>query len=235
VIREHKVGRFSWGTPSLAASPSGNSVAWIQWKGDDQKLHVDNVDGSICSRFVPSMFRYAWLDDTHIVFSHGVELRVLDIDSGRVQRFGKGTKQLIAEAFGVPSTKDMWTSVQELKVAGERVWFTGAWANDRSGDRIDGLLSADKCGSSAQVEVLMPTTWHPRELIDDFMVTDDLSIAVFCADYENGWRCSERTRTYGPQGSFLGDGWIPMRESSEPNFANLLPNSAATETAVDST
>jgi hypothetical protein len=218
VIREHKVGRFSWGAPSLSSSPSGTLVAWVRLRGDDKKMQVDSVDGSVSHWFAPSVFRYAWLDDQRLLGTQSTELRVLDLVSGTVSRFGRGAQTLMTTALGYPKSLALWPHVGELKVIAGRVWFTGAVVAQGSGERIDGLFSADLEGQTARAEFLTTPTEGQAELIEDLAVADHSSIAAYCVDYANGVQCGQHLRTRGPLASFFRDGWWPLRSCHEPQF-----------------
>ncbi len=223
VIREHKVGRFSWGAPSLSTSPSGSLVALVRWQGDNQKLHVDNVDGSVSRTFHPSIFRYAWIDNRSILYIYGRELRVLDIESGRFRRFGKGVRELMASALGLPKSADVATNVGELSVVADRVWFSGTLTDLRSKEWVAGIFSADLHGHAARSELLASGNAGPEglyELVEDFAVTDDLSIVASFGGYEKGRQCSQQVRTHGALAQFLSEGWWPLRTRHEPDFGH---------------
>lgn len=97
VVREVKVGRFSWGPPSLSVSPAGDTIAWVRWRGDAQQLCVESVEPGRSTQFRTRIFRYAWLDSQTLIYVHGVRPRLLDIASGATRRFGPGLRNNVRQ------------------------------------------------------------------------------------------------------------------------------------------
>ena len=58
VCREVKVGRVSWGPPSLSLSPDATTVAWRRWRGDASKPRLDAVAEDWSTQFRTSVHRY---------------------------------------------------------------------------------------------------------------------------------------------------------------------------------
>jgi len=227
-VRELKAGRFNWGPPSLSVRPAGDLVAWIRWRGDDRRLHLENAAGTISVDLRTSVHRYAWADDDTIVYYLGTGLRLLDIASGRSRALAKNLAALIGGA-DVPGADPEYlrrpatdARVQDLQTVGEQLWFiltlpaTGV-ARQRW---FTGLFAKNTVDGPAR----LITHVAPGERIESFTALPDGSAELAVAHYE-GTRITQREqRQTGPLAPFLAQGWWPLRNNGEPEFGfHALP------------
>jgi hypothetical protein len=223
VVREHKVGRFNWGAPSLSASPDGEVVAWIRWRGDDRRLCAESVSGDLSTEFRVSVSRYAWIDDRRLLYYLGSGLRVLDIATGRHSPLSN--QRAAAREADVPDAVldylrlprgqfNLNAHLSGLQVAHDRIWFVALFADwERQLPTIGGLFSCALDGSGWR----MVAPHEPPSKIRGFRVLADGTLSLYFATYNRTRVVDRFERHIGPLATFLDGGWAPFRPARCPN------------------
>src|SRR6476469_8770570 len=86
--REHfRLGRFTWGPPSVSVSPEGSRIACVKWKGDNRHLCVCSLQSGEGTVYPLSCYSYSWLDDGAICYSLASGLKILDVTTGQTSLF----------------------------------------------------------------------------------------------------------------------------------------------------
>ena len=224
VVREVKVGRFGWGSPSLSINPSGDTVAWVRWRGDDQKLCVEGVEPGQSAQFRPSIYRYAWLDSHTVIYLHGAGPRLLDIVSGRTRMFGSGLRNHVGRGVGGATAQllslaklpadQVWEFYGDLQVVGDHVWYSATLTEQRSSRRVDGLFRADRDGTGLDLVASMA----PDDRVEGFFALPDRSALILVATYEGTTIVDRHEMVVGPVAEFLASGWPPLLDSNHPEF-----------------
>jgi hypothetical protein len=224
LIREVKVGRFNWGPPSLSVSPDGGKVAWVRWRGDDQKLCVDDLASGRSTQFRTSGYRYAWFDSETLLYIHGTRPRLLDIASGTTRYIGRSLRDQVRDDMTDPPAQlhelaalpadQLWEFYRDLQVEGDDVWFTATLAERTGKRRVDGLFRDDRAGGQLNLVAAMP----PNDRIEWFTALPDKSALMGIATYDGTTIVGRRRTTIGPTAEFMKSGWSPLPTSSQPEF-----------------
>lgn len=222
VVREVKVGRFNWGPPSLSASPSGDMVAWVRWRGDDRKLCVEGVEPGRSTQFRTSIFHYAWLDSHTLLYVHGARPRLLDIVSGHTRQFGPGLRNHVRQGVGGATAElqaladlpadQLWEFYGDLQVVGDDVWYSATLTEQGGSRRVDGLFRANRDGTDLD----LVATMAPDDRVEGFFALPDRSALILVATYEGTTIVDRHQISVGPLAEFLASGWSPMLDSSHP-------------------
>ncbi|MGC5019087.1 hypothetical protein [Micromonospora sp. DT47] len=234
VVREVKIGRFSWGPPSLSVSPAGDTVAWVRWRGDDQRLCVEGVQPGRSAQFRTSVSRYAWLDSQTLIYIHGAHPRLLDIASGTTRRFGTGLRNHVRkgvagataqlQALAELPADQLWEFYDDLQVVGDNVWFSATLTEQRGSRRVDGLFRADVPGSHLN----LVATMSPNDRVEGFFALPDRSALILVATYHGTTIVDRSQMAVGPMVEFLASGWFPLLNSNQAEFGfHRLPGPSA--------
>jgi hypothetical protein len=224
VRREVKEGRFNWGPPSLSLNPAGDLVAWIRWKGDAQKLCVDAVDGGRSARLRASVYRYAWLDASTILYLRGARPRLLDVATGATRAFGRGLRNHVRDGVpgAIPLLEDLarrpadelWEFYDDVQIVGDDVWLSATLTEQVGPGRVDGVFRTDPAAGRLH---LVATT-APNDRIEGFLARPDRSVLIRTATYRDTTIVDRGVMTVGPMAEFLASGWAPVLTSREPDF-----------------
>lgn len=236
VVREVRVGRFSWGPPSLSVSPAGDVVAWVRWRGDDRKLCVEGVQPGRSVQFRTNVFRYAWLDAQTLIYIHGARPRLLDVASGSTRRFGSGLREHVRQgvagatdqlrALAESPADELWEFYGDLQVIGDDVWFSATLTERYGPRRVDGLFRADSGGRHLNLAATMPV----GDRIEGFFALPDRSALILVATYHGTTIVDRRQTAVGPMAGFLAAGWAPLLSSNQAEFGfHRLPGPLASD------
>ncbi|MGW3608049.1 hypothetical protein [Micromonospora sp. NPDC005161] len=232
VVREVKVGRFNWGPPSLSVSPTGDTIAWVRWNGDDRRLCVETVGSERSTQFRTRIFQYAWLNPHTLLYIHGARPRLLDIASGDTRRFGQGLRNHVRrgvaeataqlQALAELPADQLWEFCGDLQVVGDDVWYS-ATLTERSGSRrVDGLFRATPDGN----DLSLVATMSPNDRIEGLFALPDRSALILVATYEGTTIVDRSQLAVGPRADFLASGWFPLLASDRADFGfHRLPGS----------
>lgn len=229
VDREHKVGRFNWGPPSLSAMPDSDRVAWIRWRGDDRLLCVEDRLGQASTELRSSVDGYAWLSADTVVWHKGQSLRTLNLGTGRTEGLGSMREaarggelpELVLEYMRSPKAEYRLV-FRHLSCMAGRLWFVADF-HSMTGvlPHFHGLFVSN-ADASAWSLVVAPSK---GSRIEGFEILDDLTFNLVVARYE-GTRIVARDRQgQGPSADFLSGDWVRIASSQEPNFGfHRLPD-----------
>lgn len=234
VVREVKVGRFSWGPPSLSVSPAGDTVAWVRWIGDDQRLCLESVEPGRSTQFRTRAYRYAWLDSQTLVYIHGARPRLLDIASGDTRRFGQGLRNHVRkgvagataqlQALAELPADQLWEFYHDLQVLGDDVWFSATLTEKGGSRRVDGLFQTDPAGTHLNLVAAM----SPNDRVEGFFALPDRSALILVATYQGTTIVDHSQMAVGPIAEFLASGWSPLLTSNHAEFGfHRLPGPLA--------
>lgn len=219
-LRNQMNGRFSWGAPGLSASPEGSRLAYVRWYGDEQRLCVTTLDGSLAREFAVGVFRYTWWDESTIAYYLGADLMVLDVTTGATRRAWDGLLEAPADAA-------LEAVLGPVRRAGGQVWlgellrhegrlWASAWVLGGGDDPV-GLLSVvvslDRSGF-ARLEVEL----EPDAAVEDLDVLPGGAVALRLARHR-GLEVVERVeQVVGPEPDWWADGWRPLRDGTRPEL-----------------
>ena len=79
----YTMSRVVHGPESLGISPDCRYVSFCKYRSSSYYLYVYDTETKQCMDMKLALYRYAWLDETHIVWTGGSGLRILDIESGK--------------------------------------------------------------------------------------------------------------------------------------------------------
>lgn len=233
VDRDVKVGRFSWGPPSLAINAAGDRVAWTRWVGDDAKVHVESVADGTSFRGRSSVYRYGWWDDSTLVYYLGSGLRLLDVMSGRSRAVALDLRRAVVEQLddgpseltelATADRDSTWESFDDLRVDDQNLWFVAQLAH-RDTDRPSRVQALYRWGRTTGLLTL--SAWvGPDEKIEDFAVLPDCSAVLTVALYDQLRVVARERRSVGPSCRNLDAGWVPALDSRTPTFGfHQLPS-----------
>jgi hypothetical protein len=214
----------------LSVGPSGDTVAWIRWKGDNRKLCVEGVEPGRSTQFRTSVCTYAWLNSQTLIYLYGSRPRLIDVASGATRRFGPGLREHVRQ--GVTGATDelraladlpadqLWEFYGDVQVVGDDVWFSATLAEQRGPRRVDGLFRTDHAGSHLTLVATMPANDH----ISAFFALPDRSVLLRVETYQGVTVVADRLVAVGPLADFLDSGWVPLLESNRAEFGfHALP------------
>ncbi len=130
--------RATHGPSDIGTSPSGRYVSFLKYRNDSQYLYVYDTVTEGCRDYKTSVYHYAWLDETHIVYTKSEGIIVLDIETGKskhiikdlaalAKRSSQEDADLIRELIVDPKFLSKTFSI--LGVRDGRIWFS-LWACD---------------------------------------------------------------------------------------------------------
>lgn len=219
-LRNQMNGRFSWGAPGLSSSPAGTRLAYVRWRGDDQRLCVTTLDGSIAREHALSVFRYCWWDEDTIASYLGAELVLLDVPSGRTRPAWDGLLASPSDAaleavLGPVRDRAGQVWLGELLAHDERLWVS-AWVLSGGDDPVglaSVVVSLDRQGH-ARLEVEL----EPDAAVEDLDVLPGGAVALRLARHR-GIEVVERVeQVVGPEPDWWAQGWRPLRDGTRPEL-----------------
>lgn len=199
-------------------------MAWVRWRGDDQRLCVEGVEPGRSIQFRPGIFRYAWLDSRTLIYIHGARPRLLEVASGETRRFGPGLRNHVREGVaGAPGqlqalaelpADQLWEFYGDVQMVGDDVWFSATLTERWGPRRVDGLFRADPDGTHLELVAAM----SPDDRVERFFALPDRSALILVATYEGTTIVGRREIAIGPMAEFLAAGWFPLPNSNQPEF-----------------
>lgn len=228
--REHlRLGRFSWGPPSVSVSPGGSRLACVRWKGDDRHIATAHLPSGEARVQRPSCHHYAWFDEKTIAYDLGAGIRLLDVDSGRTSAWLESVAALAARA---PAVLDLAPGLRPA-VAGAPDTFSRVSQAQRAGDRV--FFSAWVASGAARFDAILSLTPQGRDpalhlATDRGRVTSYALLRggrLVCAHVETAddrLRLSTSVEWAGEGAADVPSGWLPLPERPAPELGfDLAP------------
>lgn len=219
-----KLGRFSWGPPSISGSPRGTRLGMVKWVADDRKLVVYDLATADHVRFRPSLYSYAWLDEDHVLYTAGSSLNVLDLPTGKWRVFLRNPQALLKDAspsmtpladFLSKHEPPFWIGYDHAVIASGRVYFGfDIWheGTSQSGPRC--LISTDLTGSQADLMYLA----KPDEAVAGVAADSGPNLEITLDIHDGLERVGMRRVGIGPDAKLIERGWRILPHA-QPSFS----------------
>lgn len=220
--------RFSWGAPSLAASPDGSHLAFVRWRGDDRLLCTAPADAGEALVHRGPISSFAWQDPRTLLATTARGLRMLDVGSGASTSFRPRWR---AELAAAPEISDATAAVLRLPssevavtlgsvfAAGDVMWFL---ADVYPWDGRSGLHGVVRLGPGGAATTAMEVPKGSR--VESFSVLPDGTVVAQVADFEGLTIVRRHVVACGPGHDAVNEGWRLLPNCQVPEFGfHALP------------